>query len=226
VLWSRLLCGHVASNHLCDLLCQLEINLADPLTHTVVHDRVVAVVKLERKRIHGMHLFGLGERVVEKLSLVLVLSELLALRAGLDASDLCREINIGAFLCRRRRYCLKAVRPVVGLALGDGVAHGAVTVEVHHGTHGLVDGEFLPVDTKTRELSVGVGKVAALEERVVTESDTGNNMASAESDLLGLSEELIGVLVQLKLTDIPDRHQFLGPDFGGIEDVEVEVMLL
>jgi hypothetical protein len=47
------------------------------------------------------------------------------------------------------------------------VAEGAVAVVVHHGTDGPVDGEFLEVDSETRDLSIKVGKVAALEKRII-----------------------------------------------------------
>jgi hypothetical protein len=106
------------------------------------------------------------------------------------------------------------------------VAHVTVAVEVHNGADGLVDGQLLPVDTQTGELGVLVGKVASLQERVVTEADTRDYVAGAKCNLLGLGEKLIGVLVQLELTDVSDGNQLLGPYLSGVKDVELEVVLL
>lgn len=51
-------------------------------------------------------------------------------------------------------------------------------------------------------------------------------MSSAESNLLSLREILIGVAVQLKLADVLDGYKLFGPDLGGVEDVELELVLI
>jgi hypothetical protein len=71
------------------------------------------------------------------------------------------------------------------------MTHGSVSVLVHDRTHWLVDRQLLPVDAETAELCVGVGEVTALQQRIVGEADTRNNVTSTEGDLLGLREILI-----------------------------------
>ena len=51
-------------------------------------------------------------------------------------------------------------------------------------------------------------------------------MASCKSSLLGLRETFIDVAVEFELSNVPDRHAFLRPDFGHVEDVEIKVMFL
>ena len=51
-------------------------------------------------------------------------------------------------------------------------------------------------------------------------------MASGESSLLGLSEVFINVAVEFGLSNISNRYELLGPDFGRIEHVEFKVMFL
>lgn len=51
-------------------------------------------------------------------------------------------------------------------------------------------------------------------------------MACAESNLLGLRKELVWITVQLELTNVSNWNQVFRPDLGGIEDVEVKVILI
>ena len=46
------------------------------------------------------------------------------------------------------------------------------------------------------DLRVEVGKVAALQQRIVAEIDARNDVAGAEGDLLGLGEEIIDATVE------------------------------
>jgi hypothetical protein len=90
----------------------------------------------------------------------------------------------------------------------------------------LVNWQLLPVDTQPGELSVRVGKVTALEKRIVAEPDTGHNVTSAKRNLLSLSKELIGVPVQLQFTNIPDGHKLFRPHLGGVKDIEIKIVLV
>lgn len=60
-----------------------------------------------------------------------------------------------------------AIRPIVYLTFGDCVSLLSVSVVVHDGAYGAVDGDLLPVYAEARELSVEIGEVTALEKRVV-----------------------------------------------------------
>jgi hypothetical protein len=216
----------VGADELCDLLGEAKVDVAQALGHLVVDPRVVTVVKLEGERCGQVSLLVLCKRVVEELGLVVVLAELLRAQTSLHALNLCGDVLVGAVLDLCRWGSLEAVRPVVDSALSDSMAHGTVAVLVHDRADGLVDGQLLPVGTETAELSVGVGEVAALQQRVVGESNTGDDVTSAEGDLLGLGEVLVDVAVQFVLTHVVDGNQLLWPDLGGIKGIELELVLV
>ena len=62
------------------------------------------------------------------------------------------------------------------------------------------------VSAKSGELSVEIGQVPALKERIIRETNTGYYMACAERDLLGLIEEFINIAVELELADVSDGN--------------------
>ena len=76
--------------------------------------------------------------------------------------------------------------------------------------------------TEPLELGIEVGEVAPLEQRVVAEVDAGHDVLGAEGDLFGLGEEVVDGAVEDQPADAAHRHQLLGDDLGGVEDVEVE----
>ena len=95
------------------------------------------------------------------------------------------------------------------------------------GASGPVDRQFGEVRAaQAAELGVQVGEVAALEQRVVAEVDAGDDVGGVERHLLGLGEVVVRVAVQGHLADLADGQQVLGPDLGGVEDVEVELHLV
>src|ERR1700733_6116433 len=51
-------------------------------------------------------------------------------------------------------------------------------------------------------------------------------MARAECSLLYLTEEVVRVAIEFELPKIPNWHQLLRPDLGGIEDIKIEVVLV
>lgn len=214
------------ADELGDFLGESEIDLGETVAgEALVDDGVVAVVQFEAEGLLDVDLLVLGERVVEELSLVVVLAELGAQAALLDTVQF-RRVGREATLFY---WCgwsgLKPVRPVVDSALGDAVAFGAVSVVVQNGADGAVDGDFFPVDAQSTDLSVEVGEVTALEKRVVTEVNAGDDVAGAEGDLLGLREELVDVAVQFQFADHAQRHELLGPDLRRVENVKFEVIL-
>lgn len=58
----------------------------------------------------------------------------------------------------------------------DAVTHSTITIMIHDGADRFVDGQLRPVDSKARELSVEAREVAALEQRVIGETDAGDNV--------------------------------------------------
>lgn len=216
----------LTANHLGNGLSKTDIDIGKTLNHAAVDNGILAVVKLEAKSVDDVVLLNLGHGVPEELGLAEVLLELGAAGTSLDTSDLLGVLEVAALLVGGGRAGIEAVGVVVDGAAGNGVAHGTITVEVHDGAHRAVDGKLLEVDTKTGELGIEVGEVAALEKRVVGEANAGNDVAGAEGDLLGLGEELVGVAVELHLTNVADGNEVLGPDLGGIENIEVELVLV
>ena len=213
----------VCTDHLSDSLREVEVNIGEALGHALVHDRVVAVVKFKSQRILHVKLLVRRERVVEELRVVEVLLEFHAVETLAGSGN--RGMVVYVCVVVASLFCVRdsveAVRPVVYGALVDAVIHCAVTVEVHDRAHGAVDGELFPVNAEAGDLGVLVGEVAALEEGVIGEADAAHDVRGAEGDLFGLREEFVNVAVERKFTDIPDRHDVFGPDFRGVEDVEV-----
>lgn len=109
-----------------------------------------------RERTNHVRLLVVGERVHEELGLVIMLLELFAPYALLDAGNLLSELEVAAMVRRDRWSGVEAVRPVVNLTFVDVMVHLAVAVEVHDGANGTIDGQLLPVHSETRDLSVEV----------------------------------------------------------------------
>lgn len=217
--------GRRGADHGGHLLREGEIDLSHAQHHAVVHDGVVAVVELEAEGLGDVRLLVVGKRVVEQLRLAVMFAHL-----GVHGPVLvpCAPLRVAlerALLDFYGRTGVEAVGPVVHRSLGDLVPHLAVAVVVHDGADRAVDRQLFPVDSQPRDLGVEVGEVAALEERVVGEVDAGHDVAGAEGDLLGLGEELVDVAVELQFADDAQRDLVLGPDLGGVEDVELEVVL-
>ena len=74
------------------------------------------------------------------------------------------------------------------------------------------------------ELSVEVGKVAALQQWIIRKIDSRYDVLRAERDLLGLGEEIVDHPVQHEAADGPERYQLLRDDLGGVEHVEIEAV--
>jgi hypothetical protein len=75
-------------------------------------------------------------------------------------------------------------------------------------------------------LGVEVREVPARQQRVVAEPDPRNDMAGTESNLLDFGEVFADYTIQDVFPNDLERYEFLGPDFGRIERVEVECVLL
>lgn len=173
-----------------------------------------------------MHLLRRALGIPEELSLRDMVFEFSRFKTSLDSCHLLWIINISALRRLGWGGRLPPIWPVISFAFSNCVTLLAVPILVHKRTDRAIDRKLLPIDTKSRKLSIEVRKISSLEERIVGETNARNNMASCESSLLGLSEILVNVTVEFELANIPNRYEFLGPYFGRIEYVEVEVMLL
>lgn len=218
--------GDRSTNILSNLLGKAEIDLSQTQCHTLVNDGVIAVVQLKAEGLGHVELLVFRHGVIEQLGLLVVLAELVAQSTLLEALVLLRVRDKSAVLRLRWRDSLETVWPVVHRASGDLVTHSAIAVVVQDGADRSVDWELFPVGAQTGDLSIKIGEVTALEQRVVGEFDTGDDVAGAESNLLSLGEEFVHVPVQLHLSNNADGELILGPEFGGIQRVEFELVLV
>ena len=86
--------------------------------------------------------------------------------------------------------------PAVGLVIrtAHGVAHRhmPVLLEMRHRAFGRIDRDMGEVRTaQPLDLGVEIGKVAPLQQRIVREIDARRHILGAESNLLGLGEEIV-----------------------------------
>ena len=72
-------------------------------------------------------------------------------------------------------------------------------------------------------MSVKVREVSSGKQRVTCEVHTGNDVLSAESDLLYFSKVVNGVSVKSQSSDILNGADILRNELGGVEKIEVEL---
>lgn len=65
-----------------------------------------------------------------------------------------------------------------------------------------------------------------MQQRIVAEANAGHDVAGAKSNLLRLGEVLVNGPVENKFANGLQRNELLGPNLGGIENVEVKVVLV
>ena len=73
-------------------------------------------------------------------------------------------------------------------------------------------------------LSVHIGKHAAQQQGVFGKIDAGHDVGRAKGRLLGFGKEVVGIAVQHHAPHDLHRHQGFGDEFGGVQDVEVELV--
>ena len=73
------------------------------------------------------------------------------------------------------------------------------------------------------ELRIEIGKIAALEQRIVAEVDAWHDIVRAKRNLLRLREEIIDASVEHQAPDLSNRHFFFGNDLRRIQYVEGEL---
>ena len=159
--------------------------------------------------------------VAEGFAAVADLVPLDPLRIALETAALsCRRGFLGPAV-------VDGVGLVVGAALVDRLAMEGVALVVVERAQRAVDRDLVEVrPTETQQLGVGVGEQPALQQRVVGEVDARHDMADVEGGLLGLGEEVVRVAVEGHLAELLHRHQLLGDDFGRVQQVEVELVLV
>lgn len=118
----------------------------------------------------------------------------------------------------------------VGLVVGLGTlvavyVHGAVTLVVGHTSAvGAVDRDLVVVGSKSVSVSIRVREKSSLEHLVVGGLDSRNEVRGREGGLLSLSEVVLRVSVQSKLSNGNKRVVGMGPDLSDIENIKSVVL--
>lgn len=183
------------------------------------------MIELKAQRGNDMAFLNLAHAIPKELCLREMLPELYRMQTLLHGNDFLGVVEVAALLWLGWWDHGFPVRPVVDGTPGYFVPELSVAVVVHDGTDGPVYRQLLPVDAEARELGIEVGEVPPLQERIIREPDTGNDMCCAEGSLFGLREVFVDILVELQLANVSDGKQFFRPDFRGVENVEVEFVL-
>ena len=199
------------------------VDVAEVGHHAGADPGLFALGQLEHERGHDVGPLDRSLADQELARLAVVVAEAFRAHPLLGALDRLGERGEPAAGVLSRSRVGPRVRFVVHPPDGVGERHVPVLLEVGDRTLRRVDrqvGEVRPAETL--ELGVEVGEVAPLQQRIVGEVDAGDDVLRAERHLLGLGEEVVDGLVEHQPTDPTDRHQLLGDDLGGVEDVEVE----
>ena len=77
--------------------------------------------------------------------------------------------------------------------------------------------------TKTTDLCIGIGEQTSLQQGIVGEVQTRNNMTWMECCLFVFGKEVIRVAIEHHFADTLNGHQFFRDKFGWIEKIEVEL---
>ena len=90
----------------------------------------------------------------------------------------------------------------------DRLPHVAVPLIVMHRGERTIDRNLVEVrPAEPNQLSIRVGEQTALQQRVIGEVDSRNNMAGMKSHLFGFGEEVVGIAIERHLADATHRHQ-------------------
>ncbi|MDT5349376.1 MAG: hypothetical protein QOH91_2663 [Mycobacterium sp.] len=79
---------------------------------------------------------------------------------------------------------------------------------------------------ETDQLSIEVGEIAELQQRIVGEVDPRYHVGRVKRHLFCLGEEVIRVALQHHSAHGPHRNLFFGNDFGRLQQIEVEAELV
>ena len=79
---------------------------------------------------------------------------------------------------------------------------------------------------KTTDLCIGIREQTPLQQRIVGEIQTGDNMPRMESRLFVFGKEVIRIAIEHHLADTLNGHQFFRDKFSWIKKVEVELKFI
>lgn len=85
---------------------------------------------------------------------------------------------------------------------------------------------MFPVDAQAGDLRIEIRKVSALQERVITEAYSRNNVARAECGLLDLREKFVNGTIKDEFPDCLKGNEVLRPDLGSVENIKIKLVLV
>ena len=158
-----------------------------------------------------------------------VISKCGTARTLLDTSHAFRMTHKAALLPRplHRTSTAKGVRFIADAAFDKGLPHMAIALVVIDRRKRAVDRNFVEVGaSQTRKLRVTVGEQPPLQQWVVAEINAGNEVSGMKCHLLCFGKIVVRVAIEGEFADDLHRHHRFRNQFGGIEQVEVELVLI
>lgn len=208
-----------------DALGDVVGDLVELLENVLLDLLVGDMAGLEADGVDDELLLNGGERVEEETGLGVVVVEggaELAVQETRGGAAGGGEEALADGLVGLSRVALVEVRGsvVVDVLVDPGLAL-TVAVVVVDGRDGTVDGELLEVGTLvTVELGIEIAVETTLQQGILCEVDTTDNVAGLEGDLLGLGEVVGRVAVEGHLTENLEGSELLGKELGRIKEVE------
>ena len=207
---------------------EIGVDVHEAAHHALDHAGHLHLAELERVGVDDVVLLDVGHAVPEqgRLGVRVVRTALADLRSLHDP----RHVDVAALLVggEERAAAADAVGQVRRAALVHGLLREAVAEVVVHRGVGPVDRDLVEVRAaEAGELGVEVAEQAGLHQRVVDDLDAAHQVADVERHLLDLGEEVARAAVEGHPPDRLDRHQLLGDELGGVEQVDaLEVLVL
>src|SRR5262249_35897674 len=184
------------------------------------------LAQFEGERLGDVLLLALRLTYVKLPCLAVMVGE--GLRADAQFGPLCGSgVGVKALLRRFARttgFTGPGIRLVVSPACRIVHRHVPVLLEMLHGAFGGGDRNMGEVWTpETFELRIEVGEVAPLEEGIIRKVDSRHDVQRAESDLFGLSEEIVDAAIEHEAPDALNGDILLWDHLGRIEHIEGEL---
>ena len=216
--------GHVAyPQSIRHSLRQIVVNVAQMRYDARPYAGLGAFRKFEHKCVLHMPLLDRGLADIELPGLTIVVRETFRAQPGLLAGfrGLVADIPL-------KRMGTRPFAPAIGFIIDPALAcrrlHMAILLVIADwAALWGVDRQFGKIRTSQAfQLSVQIGKVAPLQQRIIGKIDPRHHILGAERYLFGFGEKVVDGPVQRHGADDLHRAIFLGNQFGGVQHVKVK----
>src|SRR6185437_175831 len=121
----------------------------------------------------------------------------------------------------------QAIRVVARLSSIDRLAHETVALVVMNWRDWPVDWNLVKVwTTETQQLCIEVRKQPPLQQWIVSEINSRDDVSGVKSDLLCFGEEVFHITIQRQPADATYRNELLRNDLGRIEQIEWKTLFV